>query len=97
LSSIPFNPGDVILTTGNDYLSNFISFISLQKRFGVKIVILNNMPSGEVDLADLKKKLREFSPRVLSVFHIHNKQWTMDNGQWTMGNGQWAMGNVSVQ
>jgi len=70
LSSIHFNPGDVILTTGNDYPSNFISFISLQKRYGVKIVILNNTPSGETDLDDLQKKLKAYHPRVLSVSHI---------------------------
>lgn len=32
LSSIPFEPGDVILTTRNDFISNQIAFLSLRKR-----------------------------------------------------------------
>jgi selenocysteine lyase/cysteine desulfurase len=35
LSSIRFKPGDVILTTRNDYVSNQIQFLSLQSRLGV--------------------------------------------------------------
>ena len=35
LSSIDFSPGDVILTTRNDYASNQIQFLSLQNRLVV--------------------------------------------------------------
>ncbi len=34
----------------------FIAFMSLQKRFGVKIITVNNAPTGEVDLEDLERK-----------------------------------------
>ena len=33
LSSIDFKRGDVILTTSNDYVSNFVVFLSLKKRW----------------------------------------------------------------
>ena len=38
LSSIPFEPGDVVLTSRNDYISNQIAFLALRKRFGVEVV-----------------------------------------------------------
>ena len=39
LSSIPLKPGDIILTSKDDYISNFISMISLKNRFGIKMCI----------------------------------------------------------
>ena len=38
LSAIPFEPGDVLVTTRNDYISNQIAFLSLHRRLGVEIV-----------------------------------------------------------
>ncbi len=70
LSAIPFKQGDVILTSENDYPSNFIAFISLQKRSGVQLVTVRNAPSGEIDLDDLEKKLRTYAPRLVSVTHV---------------------------
>lgn len=70
LSAIPFKQGDVILTSENDYPSNFIAFISLQKRFGVKLLTVRNAASGEIDLNDLEEKLRIHAPRLVSVTHV---------------------------
>lgn len=70
LSAIPFKQGDVILTSENDYPSNFIAFLSLQKRFGVKIITVKNTASGEIDLDDLEEKLRTYTPRMVSVTHV---------------------------
>ena len=47
LSAIHFKKGDVILTTDDDYISNFIAFISLRKRIGIKIVRCKNTETGE--------------------------------------------------
>jgi selenocysteine lyase/cysteine desulfurase len=70
LSSIPFRQGDVILLSANDYPSNYIVLLSLQKRFGIKIVTIQNSPTGEIDLADLEQKIRTHSPRLVSISHI---------------------------
>ncbi len=70
LSSIPFRKGDVVLISGNDYPSNFIAFLSLQKRFGVKLVRVENSGTGEVDLEDLENKLKQYAPRLVSVTHV---------------------------
>ncbi len=70
LSSVPFRQGDVILISGNDYPSNFIAFLSLQKRFGVKFVRVENTATGEIDLQDLENKMKQYAPRLVSVTHV---------------------------
>ncbi len=70
LSSIPFQSGDVILTDNDDFISNQIQFLSLQKRFGIRIVRMKNAPEGGVDLEDLELKLVKLQPRLLAITHI---------------------------
>jgi len=70
LSSIPFKEGDVVLLTQTDYPSNFIAFISLQKRFGIKTILVDNTATGEIDLVDLERKLQQYNPVLLSVSHV---------------------------
>jgi selenocysteine lyase/cysteine desulfurase len=70
LSSIPFNAGDIILTDNDDFISNQIQFLSCQKRFGIRIVRIDNAPGGGVDLDDLERKLKTLQPRLLAITHI---------------------------
>ncbi len=70
LSSIPFKEGDIILTDNDDFVSNQIQFLSLQKRLGVKIVRTNNSSIGGVDLNDLEDKLKKYQPKLLAITHI---------------------------
>jgi selenocysteine lyase/cysteine desulfurase len=70
LSSIPFNKGDIILTDKDNFVSNQIQFLSLQKRFGIKIIHINNTPIGGVDLNDLEEKLKKHQPKLLTITHI---------------------------
>jgi selenocysteine lyase/cysteine desulfurase len=70
LSSIPFGPGDLILTTRDDYISNQIAFISLRKRQGVEVVHAPNMPEGGVDVDELERLMGGRRPRLVAVTHI---------------------------
>ena len=70
LSSIPFCEGDIILTDNDDFISNQIQFLSLQKRFGIRIVRIKNAAIGGVDLQDLEEKLFTLQPRLLAITHI---------------------------
>lgn len=72
LSSVPFTAGDVILTTLTDYISSQIHFLSLEKRFGVKIVRANNAATGETDLDDLEACIKKYNPVLVSVTHVPN-------------------------
>src|SRR5919197_1748246 len=70
LSSVPFERGDVILTTRDDYISNQIAFLSLRKRFGVEVVHAPNLAEGGVDVDALAQLMRERRPRLVAVTHI---------------------------
>jgi selenocysteine lyase/cysteine desulfurase len=70
LSSIPFDPGDVILTTRNDYISSQIAFLSLRKRFGVEVVHAPDLPGGGVDVDAMARLMRERRPRLVAATHI---------------------------
>jgi selenocysteine lyase/cysteine desulfurase len=70
LSSIPFKEGDIILTDNDDFVSNQIQFLSLQKRLGVKLVRVNNATIGGIDLNDLEEKLKKYQPKLLAITHI---------------------------
>ncbi|MBC9912354.1 aminotransferase class V-fold PLP-dependent enzyme [Chitinophaga varians] len=70
LSAIPFEKDDVILTDRDDFVSNQIQFLSLEKRLGVKIVHIDNAAIGGVDLDDLQGKLHYYKPRLLAITHI---------------------------
>lgn len=70
LSCIPFETGDVILTSTNDYVSNQLVFMSLKKRWGVNYVRVADQPTGGIDLEDLEDKIRTLHPRLVSVTHV---------------------------
>ncbi|WP_276483613.1 aminotransferase class V-fold PLP-dependent enzyme [Paraflavitalea pollutisoli] len=70
LSSIPFERGDVILTDRDDFVSNQLQFLALEKRFGISIVHIDNSPEGGVNVQDLEAKLHCYQPRLLAITHI---------------------------
>lgn len=70
LSAIPFKAGDVILTTENDYVSNQIAFLSLQKRFAVKVIRARDTESGGVDVDDIQLIIKEKNPVLVAVTHV---------------------------
>jgi len=70
LSSIPFQKGDVILTTNNDYSSNQIQFISLQKRYGITIKRIGSTPNGDLDIAHFQQLLQEQLPKLVAITHV---------------------------
>jgi selenocysteine lyase/cysteine desulfurase len=70
LSSVPFAPGDLILTTKDDYISNQIAFLSLRKRFGIEIAYAPNAPEGGVDADAMARLMRDRRPRLVTATHI---------------------------
>ena len=70
LSAIPFRAGDTILTTDDDYISNQLAFLALQKRYGVAVVRARNLPTGDLDLDDFAQQLRRHCPVLVAVTHM---------------------------
>ncbi len=70
LSAIPWQTGDVILTTENDYVSNQIAFLSLKKRFQIKLLRAKDSDTGGVDLDDMAYLIRQHDPVLVAVTHV---------------------------
>ncbi|HFA51510.1 MAG TPA: aminotransferase class V-fold PLP-dependent enzyme [Bacteroidetes bacterium] len=70
LSSIPFQPGDVLLTTDDDYTSNQIAFLFLQKHFKIKLLRAGKLPEGGVDVGSMKKLIEKHRPKLVAVTHV---------------------------
>jgi selenocysteine lyase/cysteine desulfurase len=67
LSALDLAPGDVILTTRNDYASNQITYLSLARRRGVEIVRADDLPEGGVDPDSVRRHLRRRRPALVTV------------------------------
>jgi selenocysteine lyase/cysteine desulfurase len=70
LSCIPFERHDVILTTRNDYASNQIQFLSLEKRLGVRIHRVPDLEEGGVDVQAMAEMIRRHRPKLVCVSHV---------------------------
>lgn len=70
LSCIPFREGESILLANEDYISNQIAFLSLQKRFKTKILRAASLASGGVDVDDMKRLMDAHHPKLVSLTHV---------------------------
>jgi selenocysteine lyase/cysteine desulfurase len=74
LSAFDFRPGDVIVTTHNDYTSNQLMYLSLAERAGVEILRADDVPAGGVDPDSVRRLVRGTRCRLVSV------TWVPTNG-----------------
>src|SRR5204862_147426 len=58
MSAFDLTSGDVILTSGCDYVSYQISFLSLAKRLGVIVRHAPDLPEGGIDPNAVREMLR---------------------------------------
>src|SRR2546429_3746685 len=67
LSAFDFKPGDVIVTTRNDYISNQLAYLSLARRHGVDVRRATDLSTGGADPQSVQDLLREKRVRLLAV------------------------------
>ncbi|HUP25922.1 MAG TPA: aminotransferase class V-fold PLP-dependent enzyme [Thermoanaerobaculia bacterium] len=67
LSAFDFGPGDVIVTTRNDYVSNQLMFLSLVRRRGVEVQRADDLPGGGVDPESVRSLLRRRRPALVAL------------------------------
>jgi selenocysteine lyase/cysteine desulfurase len=67
LSAFPFERGDTLLTTRNDYISNQLMYLSLAERHGVHIVRAEDAPEGGVDPQSVRELIREHRPKLIAL------------------------------
>jgi len=70
ITAVNFKPGDVILTTDDDYISNQLSFLSLKQRFGISLVRAKNLPDGDLDLEIFEQLIKQHQPKLVALTHI---------------------------
>jgi len=70
LSAIPFESGDVILTTINDYSSNQLAFLSLQNRIGIRVIRVPDQETGGVDVVEMERMIQTYRPKLVAVTHV---------------------------
>lgn len=70
LSALDPGPGDVIVTTRNDYASNQLMYLSLAKRRGVEVVRAGELPEGGVDPESVRTLIHTRRPALVAVTWI---------------------------
>lgn len=70
LTAIPWQQGDRILTTYDDYVSNQLAFFQLRRRFGVEVHYAASLPAGGVDPESVRQLAIALRPRLLAVTHM---------------------------
>ncbi len=69
--ALPWRAGDVILTAPNEYASNYIAFLQVARRFGVRVVVVPVDATGGIDLDALASALRtERQVALIALTHV---------------------------
>jgi cysteine desulfurase / selenocysteine lyase len=68
--AIPFKEGDRIVTAEAEYASNYIAFLQMARRRGVKIEVVRSDATGAVDVAELERIVRAGVVRLIAITHV---------------------------
>lgn len=67
--SLEFREGDTILTARSEYASNYIAYLQLAKKTGVRIEVVADDGDGQVDVEALGRRI-DGSVKLISVTHV---------------------------
>ena len=67
--SIPFKPGDRILTAMAEYASNYIAFLQVTLKTGAMVEVIPNDPYGQISLEALRKAIDD-RVKLIAITHI---------------------------
>jgi len=67
--SIPFKPGDRILTAKSEYSSNYIAYLQVAKRTGAVVEVVPNDEHGQLSVAALRNMIDE-RVKLISITHV---------------------------
>jgi selenocysteine lyase/cysteine desulfurase len=70
LSCIAFKPGDTILIANEDYISNQLALLSMERRLGVRLLRADSLPEGGVDVENMRALMDAYKPRLVSLTHV---------------------------
>ncbi|CAN5503852.1 aminotransferase class V-fold PLP-dependent enzyme [soil metagenome] len=67
--SIPFEPGDRILTAVSEYASNFIPYLQVAEKHGVVVDVVPNDEHGQLSVQALKEMIDD-RVKLISITHV---------------------------
>lgn len=67
--SIPFAPGDRILTARAEYISNYIAYLQVARRTGARIEVIPNDEQGQTSVTALRGMLDD-RVKLISITHV---------------------------
>ena len=67
LSAFDFHPGDVLVTTHNDYTSNQLMYLALAQRLGIEVQRADDLPAGGVDPESVRRLVAHPRCRLVSL------------------------------
>jgi cysteine desulfurase/selenocysteine lyase len=67
--SIPFQPGDRILTAKSEYASNYIAYLQVSRRTGAVVEVIPNDEYGQTSVEALKEMLDD-RVKLVSITHV---------------------------
>lgn len=67
--SIPFEPGDRILTAVAEYASNYIAYLQVARKTGARVEVVPNDEHGQISVAALRGMIDE-DVRLISLTHV---------------------------
>ncbi len=68
--SIPFRPGDRILTTTSEYASNALGFLHAARRHGAVVEVIPDDEHGQISLDALGEALDQGGVRLVAINHV---------------------------
>lgn len=75
--AIPLEPGDRIITSQTEYASNFLTLLHVAKKRQLKLDIIPDDESGQLDIEALKTRLDE-DVRLIALTHIPSQSGTIN-------------------
>ena len=67
--AIPFEKGDIILTSEAEYATNYISYLQKQEQIGIEIKVIPSDEQGQINVEALEKMISP-TVKLISVTHI---------------------------
>src|SRR2546429_8816617 len=67
--SIPFKPGDRILTAMAEYASNYIAFLQVAQKTGATVEVIPNDPYGQLSLEALRRAI-DGRVKLIAITHV---------------------------
>jgi len=81
MSAFDFEPGDSLVTTRHDYVSNQLLFLSLASRRGVVVHHAEELPAGGVDPESVRRLVAQTRPKLVSLTLIPTNSGLVQAGE----------------